>query len=109
MRLKIIYDVQGAEAVPAGMGNLIGANGIFQVTEMIPPYFLQIIIGVYLIQMVFILTRTLVTINSGEDKLDKTNKTGKNLASAMTLYFITAAGATIALFVLTSIVVGGLG
>ncbi len=96
------------EAIPAGLGNLVGANGILQVTNMIPPYFLQIIIGLYLVQMVFILTRTLVTIDSGEDKLERTNKTGKNLTSAMLLYFITAFGATIALFMLTAIVVGGL-
>lgn len=108
-RLQSIYDVQGAEAVPAGLGNLIGADGIFKVAEMIPPYFLQVIIGLYLVQIVFILTRTLVIINSGEDKLERTNKTGKNLFSSIVLYFITAAGATISLFILTSIVVGGLG
>jgi len=94
--------------IPAGLGNLIGPNGIFQVTNMIPPYFLQIIIGLYLVQIVFILTRTLVTIDSGEDKLARTNKTGKNLRSAIFLYFVTAFGATVALFVLTSIVIGGL-
>jgi len=102
-----LAEFQG-EAIPGGLGNLIGENGIFQVANMIPPYFLQVIIGIYLVQIVFILTRTLVTIDSGEDKLDRTNKTGKNLTSAMLLYFITASAATIALFVLTSIVVGGL-
>ena len=107
-RLRTIHDLQGAESVPLGLGNLIGENGIFQVTTMIPPYFLQVIIGIYLVQIVFILTRTLVTVDSGEDKLARTNKTGKNLAASIILYFITAAGATIALFVLTSIVVGGL-
>ena len=107
-RLRLVYDLQGAEAVPAGLGNLIGENGIFQVTNMIPPYFLQIIIGLYLVQIVFILTRTLVTVDSGEDKLARTNKTGKNLAGSILLYFVTAFSATVALFVLTSIVVGGL-
>lgn len=95
---------QGAE----GLGNLGNIVNIFDVTAMIPPYFLQIIIGLYLVQIVFILTRALVTIDSGEDKLERTNKTGKNLTSAMILYFITAFLAVITLFVLTSIVVGGL-
>jgi len=107
-RLRLIYDVQGAEAVPAGLGNLIESDGIFQVTNMIPPYFLQIIIGLYLIQIVFILTRTLVAVDSGEDKLAKTSKTGKNLMKSILLYVITAFGATVSLFILTSIVVGGL-
>jgi hypothetical protein len=95
---------QGAES----LGNLGNIVNIFDVTKMIPPYFLQIIIGIYLIQIVFILTRALVTIDSGEDKLERTNKTGKNLTSAMLLYFVTAFLSVIVLFVLTSIVVGGL-
>jgi len=95
---------QGAES----LGNLGSIVNIFDVTKMIPPYFLQVIIGIYLIEIVFILTRALVVIDSGEDKLEKTNKTGKNLKSAMLLYFITAFFSVVVLFVLTSIVVGGL-
>ena len=95
---------QGTES----LGNLSNIVNIFDVTKMIPPYFLQIIIGIYLIEIIFILTRVLVTIDSGEDKLERTNKTGKNLTSAMLLYFITAFLSVIVLFVLTSIVVGGL-
>ena len=95
---------EGAE----GLGNLGNIVDIFDVTTMIPPYFLQIIIGLYLVQIVFILTRALVTIDAGEDKLQRTNKTGKNLKSAIVLYFITAFLAVISLFILTSIVVGGL-
>jgi len=75
---------------------------------MIPPYYLQIIVGVYIIQIIFILTSALVTINSGEDKLETTNKTGKNLMKGISLYFITALVATLALFLLTTLVLGGL-
>ena len=104
-RLKITeLSGEGVET----LGNLGNVIDIFDVTAMIPPYFLQIIIGLYLIEIVFILTRSLVTIDSGEDKLERTNKTGRNLTSAMVLYFVTALLAVIMLFVLTSIVVGGL-
>ncbi len=95
----------------AGIGsldNLVGPNGIFQVANMIPPYYLQIIVGIYIIQIIFILTGALVTIDSGEDKLEKTNKTGKNLMAGITLYFVTALLATLGLFLLTSLVLGGL-
>jgi hypothetical protein len=92
------------EAGAGALGNLGGIVKIFDVTQMIPPYFLQIIIGIYLIQIIFILTRTLVIVDSGEDKLEKTNKTGKNLTKGIALYFITAILSTIALFILTSIV-----
>jgi hypothetical protein len=95
---------EGAET----FGNLGNIINIFDVTAMIPPYFLQIIIGIYLVQIVFILTRALVTIDSGEDRLERANKTGKNLMSAIIFYFITSFLAVTMLFVLTSIVVGGL-
>jgi len=75
---------------------------------MIPPYFLQIFIGIYIIQIIFILTGTLVAIDSGEDKLEKTYKISLNLKKGILLYFVTALVSTLALFALTSIVLGGL-
>jgi len=90
-----------------GIDNLSGILEMFNVAEMIPPYYLQIIVGIYLIQIIFVLTRTLVTVDSGEDKLENTNKTGKNLEKGILLYFVTALVATIALFVLTTIVLKG--
>lgn len=92
----------------AGIGNLGAILNIFDLTKMIPPYYLQIAIGIYLIQIIFILTKTLVTVDSGEDKLEKTNKIGKNLTRGIALYFVTALLATFALFILSSIVLGGL-
>ncbi len=90
------------------IGNFGALMNIFKVEQMIPPYYLQIAIGIYIIQIIFILTGTLVTIDSGEDKLEKTNKTGKNLKIGILLYFITALLATMALFVLSSVVLGNL-
>ena len=75
---------------------------------MIPPYYLQIAVGIYLIEIIFILTKTLVTIDSGEDKLERTNKIGKNLRTGITLYFVVGLLATLSLFVLSSIVIGGI-
>ncbi len=81
---------------------------MFNVALTIPPYYLQIAIGIYLVQIIFILTGTLVTIDSGEDKLEKISKTGKNLRTGILLYFITALLATMILFVLSTVVLGGL-
>ena len=39
---------------------------------------LENIIGIYIIQIIYILTNTLVTIDSGEDKLEKIYYAGKN-------------------------------
>jgi len=75
---------------------------------MIPPYYLQITIGIYIIEVIFILTDTLVTIDAGEDKLQKTNQIGKNLSTGVLLYLIVSFVAIVALFFLASIVLGGL-
>lgn len=101
-RLRI-SEIQGE-----GVANLGAILNIFEVTKMIPPYFLQIIIGIYLIQIIFILTRTLVTVDSGEDKLQRTSETGKNLMKGIMLFFFTALLTTIALFILTFVVMGNL-
>jgi hypothetical protein len=93
----------------AGIGSLGSLTEIFSQELMIPPYFLQIAIGIYLIQVIFILTGTLVTIDSGEDKLEKTSKVGINLKKGIMLYLITALFATFALFILTTVVLGNLG
>lgn len=90
------------------LGGMATIEEIFDLSQMIPPYLLQISIGIYLIQIIFILTGTLVMINSGQDKLQKTNLISKNLKKGMVLYFITAVVATLALFILTSVVLGDL-
>lgn len=95
----------GGQELSGNLGNIVN---LFDVSAMIPPYFLQVIIGLYLIQITFILTRALVVIDSGEDRLEKTNQTGKNLRKGMLLFFITSFITTIALFILTGVVIGDL-
>lgn len=93
----------------SSLGTNIGSIlDIFNVETMIPPYFLQIAIGIYLIEVIFILTGTLVTIDSGEDKLEKTNRIGENLKKGISFYFFTALLASLALFILTTVVLGNL-
>ena len=101
-QLKIMLDMTGDASI-AGFGNIGGILKIFEITNMIPPYFLQIAIGLYIIQIIFILTGTLVTIDSGEDKLKQTNEISKNLIRGIVLYLITAFGAIIALSALSSV------
>ena len=98
-----------AQGGDTGMGNLNTILSIFDMVKMIPPYYLQIIIGIYLVQIIFILTRTLVTIESGEDKLERANKTGINLKRGIALYFLTSLISTFVLFVLSAVVLGNLG
>lgn len=82
---------------------------MFCVTAMIPPYWLQIIVGIYIIEIIFILTSTLVTIEAGEDRLGEKSETGKSLMQGISLYIITAFIAILALAALAVVAVSGMG
>jgi hypothetical protein len=101
-------DLASISGTTSGLGGLDSITGLFEMSQMIPPYLLQISVGIYLIEIIFILSGTLVVIDSGNDPLEKTNKTGKNLKTGIGLYFVTALIAVIALFFLTAIVLGNL-
>ncbi len=98
----------GAEGAMSGVGGLGNLMKLFNVAEMIPPYWLQIIIGLYLIEIVFILTSTLVTIKSGKDDLEATYETSLNLQKAIIFYFIVALISIVALSLLGSVVLKGI-
>lgn len=102
-KIQIPSMEQGGVASVSTMDQILG---MFVKTQTIPPYYLQIAIGLYLIQIIFILTSTLVTINSGNDPLKKTNDTAKNLKKGILFYFVVSFIATLALFVLSTLVIG---
>ncbi len=105
--LTKLGETTGGDANVAGLGSL-GIDTFFKVADMVPPYFLQISIGIYLIEIIFILTTALVTVDSGEDKLERTNKIGKNLFGGIIFYFFASLIAIIALFILSTFVLGGI-
>ncbi|OYT35948.1 hypothetical protein B6U91_02180 [Candidatus Pacearchaeota archaeon ex4484_71] len=105
--LKLDLAKLGGDSL-GSLGGLSGMLDIFNVASMIPPYFLQISVGVYLIQIIFILTGTLVTIDSGEDKLEEIHKTGLNLKKGIMLYSIVAFLSIVSLSILTAVVLGNL-
>lgn len=88
----------------AGFGSLTDLVKIFDITQMIPPYFLQVIVGIYIIQIVFILTTALVTVDSGQDRLREKSELAKNLKIATTLYLIAALISIVVLSVLALVV-----
>jgi len=92
----------------SSLGNFGSIVSIFKMSAMIPPYFLQIIVGVYLIEMIFILTSALVVVKSGEDSLEEMNETGKNLKHGITLYIIISFLTIFILALLVNQVLGGL-
>jgi hypothetical protein len=107
--LNSMFEGGGMDSEVLGAGGISGILAIFDITKMIPTYWLQIVIGVYLIQVVFILTSTLVTIKSGRDLLQTTAETGKNLKVTMIMYFVVAAGSIIGLTLVGAVALAGLG
>ncbi len=106
VKLRVMFDLGEASEV-AGMG-IPTLTSLFDYTKMIPPYFLQIAIGMYLIEIIFILTTTLVVVDSGEDKLKKKYDISKNLSRGISLYILVGLIAIIALSILAGVAVGGL-
>ncbi|MFH1522022.1 MAG: hypothetical protein ABIF18_03615, partial [archaeon] len=91
-----------------GAGGVQGIISIFDITKMIPTYWLQIVVGIYLIEVVFILTSTLVTIKAGRDPLQVTAETGRNLKVTMILYAVVAFGAVVGMTIIATVALAGL-
>jgi hypothetical protein len=92
----------------SSLGQIGTITSLFKVENMISPYFLQICIGLYIIEIIFILTKTLVTVDAGQDELKETNEIGKNLLRGTLLYLIVALIAVIVLSLVASVALSGL-
>ncbi len=92
-----------------GLGALGNLSSIFDVTQMIPPYFLQISVGIYILEIIFILTGALVTVDAGKDVLREKYELSRNLRRGILLYLTTAFVSIFALSVLAGVALGGLG
>ena len=100
-------DLSSEQAI-AGFGTIGTVTSMFNVAKMIPPYWLQIIVGVYIIEIIFILTQTLVTIESGEDRLGEKAEISRMLLTGILLYTVAAFIAIIALAALAVVAVSGI-
>jgi hypothetical protein len=106
-QLKYMVAAGAGDTSIAGFGSIGSITDLFDIAKMVPPYFMQIAIGIYIIQIIFILTATLVTIDAGEDKLKRTYEISRNLVRGITLYLITALISIIALSILAAVALSG--
>lgn len=112
----ILNKLQEFQIQAADGGALGGAGGfgtfteLFDLTLMVPPYFLQISIGLYILQVIFILTGALVTVDAGKDPLREKYELARNLKRGILLYLATAFVSIFALSVLAGVALSsGLG
>jgi Flp pilus assembly protein TadB len=108
-KLQIIQATAGeAGGSVAGLGNIGTITQLFDITQMIPPYLMQISIGVYLVEITFILTAALVTVDSGKDPLKEKSELSSNLRAGMLLYSLTAFISILALSILAAVALSGM-
>ncbi len=87
---QVTTSVGGAEsAAPTGILGLFG--------DGVPTYYFQLIVGVYVVQITFILTVIANGVENGSDKLNERYQLGNNLIRS-TLLYIFIAGAVMLLF-----------
>ncbi len=79
----------GEEGV-AAQAQLGAIKGIFNVQGLIPSYFFQIVVGLYVVQMVYVLTVLANGIENGSDKVAEHNMLAHNLKRSVILYSIIA-------------------
>ncbi len=91
-------------AAQAGLGTGIG--NIFQVDAAIPPFLLQLIIGIYIIQVVYILSYLISGILNGASKVDSEWMFSNNVLSGTLLYCALAVIGTFLFSQLAFIVTG---
>ena len=75
---ELSSDVGGAAMGGGGVMNMFGAG--------VPTYFFQVIVGVYVVQIIVILIILSNQIENGPDKVMENYRLGKELASAVILY-----------------------
>lgn len=80
-KLSIMLPEVSGAAGDAGAGNLISLFG-----DSIPTYHFQIIVGIYVIQIIYILTILSNGIENGSDKLAERYNLGNNLIRSTVLY-----------------------
>ncbi len=68
--------------------DVVSISELFEKTAAIPGYFFQIIVGLYVVQVVYVLTVLSNGIEHGADKLNEQHSLGKNLLKSSLLYFI---------------------
>jgi hypothetical protein len=107
-KLELLAIQEGGSSSVAGMGDIGNIMQLFDLKTMIPPYFIQASIGLYIVEIIFILTIALVTVDSGKDILQEKSQLAKNLRKGVFLYLVTAIISILALTLLSNVALAGL-
>ncbi|MFH1455889.1 MAG: hypothetical protein ABIF40_02980 [archaeon] len=93
----------GASGMPIDASTLLE---IFPLSNVMPPFFFQMVVGIYVVEVVIVLTILANGIENGVDKLSEESSLGKNLYKSVLLYTVIA-GIGIIAFNLLAQMIGG--
>lgn len=90
------------------MGGVSGEGllSMFPPDKIIPPYFFQIVVGIYVLEIIFVLTVLANSIENGVDNLNRRYTLGKNLYIGVPLYCVIALAITIVFNMLAQMISG---
>ena len=97
---------KAAESIESGAAG--GGVDLFKdlFGDAIPTYYFQLVVGVYVVQIIYILTIMSAGIENGADKLNEEHKLGKNLIRSVIIYVTIAFVVTIIFNAIASGVMG---
>ncbi|MBT7902414.1 hypothetical protein HN587_01025 [Candidatus Woesearchaeota archaeon] len=93
-----------ADGAASGAGANLGLSSLFG--QGMPTFYFQIIVGFYVVQLVYIMTIMVNGIENGSDKLNEKYLIGANLMRATILYSVIALGVMFAFNMIAGNVVG---
>lgn len=85
-RLSALLLDSSTQGQDLSIGGVEALTGLFEIQNIIPSYFLQLVVGIYVVEIVIILTFLANNIESG-NKISGEYKAGKNLYASGILYF----------------------
>ena len=109
VKLGPLLQLSGGEGAQGFGIDLSIVSQIFPIDKVIPPYFLQLVVGLYVLELVIILTKLKSGIEFGVDKLREQNEMGGNLFKGVGLYVIVVIVVAFVLNLLTKGVLAGVG
>jgi len=92
---------EGGTAVPVNIQQLIQ---IFPTEKLMPPFFFQIVVGFYVLEIIFILTILSDAIQNGADKISEQHDLGKYFFTSTFFYFVIALAITIVFTFLAGVI-----
>lgn len=96
----------GGATETGGMEGMEGIPNMF--SDGIPTYFFQIVVGIYVVQIVYILSVMANGIENGSDKLSEDYNVGKNMKSSTILYAVIAGIVMVVFQVVANVIIGPL-